>query len=487
MISSKIIIESRLGRVRGTDEGGVLTFLGIPYAEPPIGKRRFMPPVKTSGWEQTLDALRFPNRAMQPIRPSKVKKPIAGELNEDCLYLNIVAPRTTDTLKPVMFWIHGGAFVTGSANEYDGSVLASQGDVVVVTVNFRCGAFGFLDASALGNDYEHSMSNGVLDLITALHWVQENIREFGGDPGNVTIFGESSGGSLVMGLIAAPGADNLFHKAVAHSATCVYRSPTDRSQSIAKRMGIPVSDYLERLLEMPAQEIVDLDIPFGAVVDGTIITRNTFEAIADRGENGVPLITGTNLREGTLYTQGDDSDQDHYSSFNEVLAGEMLRGGDPSVYLAGLEDAYPNSTPGKYHEMIWTDMFRCICIDAAAAANAAGSRAWLYRFDFPANLPGFEHLGATHSSEMAFTFNTFARSDSHACITYHDREDPEVQRLASTWSQAIARFARTGDPNGSDLPDWPIYDVDLRSCLILDKNIRIEHDPDRCHRDLWQL
>ncbi len=487
MIDNTILLDSRLGRVRGRSDGSVNTFLGIPYAAPPTGQDRFKAPRPHSKWSGTLEGTHFPNRSMQPIRPSKVKRPIAGDLSEDCLYLNIVTPSLKGELKPVMFWIHGGAFVTGSANEYDGSVLAEQGKVVVVTVNFRCGAFGFLDASGLGKGYENSMSNGVLDLITALRWVQQNIEDYGGDPSNVTIFGESSGGSLVMSLIAAPRADELFHKAIAHSATCVHRKPSDRSENIAKRMGVPASDYLEKLRIMPAQKIVDLDIAFGASVDGNIVTRPTFEAILDRGKNNPPMITGTNLREGTLYTQGEQSDQPHYASFNRGLASEMLRGGDPSNYIHGLKTTYPNASAGQYHEMIWTDMFRCICTEAAASMSAVGGSAWLYRFDLPANIPGFEHLGATHSSEMAFTFNTFANPNTHACITYHDRNDPVVRKLGNSWSQAVARFAHTGDPNGGDLPHWPSYEDNSMPCLILDKDLRIEHDLDRIHRDLWNL
>ncbi|MGI9234079.1 MAG: carboxylesterase/lipase family protein [Woeseiaceae bacterium] len=481
-------LKTRLGKIRGLDDGRVKSFLGLPYAEPPIGDRRFMPPAMISAWDGTYDATQFPNRGMQPsssIDLSLFKQPIAGEFSEDCLYLNIASPSTSGKSRPVLFWIHGGAFLTGSANEYDGGVLADQGDVVVVTVNFRLGAFGFLDVSGLGPGYENSIANGILDLILALQWVHENIEDYGGDPGNVTIFGESSGGSLVNSLLAAPAADRLYHKAIAHSATCVHRLPTDRSENIAKRMGVDQYDYLDKLLSMPAQDIVDLDLSFGVTVDGNVITRSTFEAIEDRGKDGVPLITGTNLREGTLYTQGDDAEQDHYPTFNRSLATEMLLGGDPTKYLAGMKETYPGATPGKLHEMLWTDMFRRICSRAASAVSNAGPGAWLYRFDLPANLPGAELLGATHASEIPFTFNTLENSDTHACLTFHDGNDPVVRRIAKTWSDTIIRFAKTGDPNGAELPEWPIYDETSRECLIIDEDIRVEADPDRLHRSLW--
>lgn len=478
-------IDTRLGKVRGLDDGRVRSFLGLRYAEPPTGDRRFKPPVMISPWNDVYDATQFPNRAMQKFKPSPVKQPVPGALSEDCLFLNIVTPSSPGTGRPVLFWIHGGAFATGSANEHDGSVLAEQGDVVVVTVNFRLGAFGFLDASALGPEYRDSMVNGILDLILALQWVQQNIEDYGGDPGNVTIFGVSSGGSLVLSLLGAPSADALYHKAMAHSATCLYRLPADRSEAIAKRMGVGADDYLEKLLTMPAEEIAELELSFGVAIDGNVLTRASFNAIRDRGAAGVPLVTGTNRREGSLYTEGDDAEQDHYASWNRGLATEMLQGGDPENYLAALEHAYPDASAGKFHEMIWTDMFRRICSLAAEAATEAGPGGWLYRFDLPANLPGFEHLGATHGSEMAFTFNTLAKPDTHACITYHDRNDPVVRKVARVWSETVIRFARTGNPNGGELPHWPVYESGDRCCLIIDKEFRIDSDPDQLHRSLW--
>jgi len=478
-------IATRLGKVRGLDNGNVTSFLGLRYGEPPTGPRRFLPPVMAPGWSGTLDATRYPNRASQEDKSDSIWPPATGELSEDCLFLNIVTPSTAGTGRPVLFWIHGGGFVTGSANEYDGTVLAAQGDVVVVTVNFRLGTLGFLDLSAHSVEYRHSALNGVLDLILALQWVRDNIEDYGGDPGNVTIFGESSGGSLVMSLLAAPAADPLYHKAIAHSATCAYRLPTDRSDKIAERLGVQRDDYLDTLMSMPAQELVDLQLPFGVVVDGEVITRSTFEAIAGRGQSGVPLITGTNLREGTLYTNGDDAEQDHYPRFNKGLAAEMLLGGNPDNYIAALNEAYPDASAGKFHEMIWTDMFRRICLKAAETTSLAGPGGWLYRFDLPANLPEFHKHGASHASEMAFTFNTFANADTHG-KTFHDRNDRIVREIAKGWSDTIIRFARTGEPNGGALPDWPVYEPRERNCLIINDEFRIESDPDTLHRSLWE-
>jgi len=409
---------------------------------------------------------------------------VAGELSEDCLFLNIATPSTKGELRPVLVWIHGGGFVKGSANEYDGSVLVQQGDVVVVTINFRLGTFGFLDLSRHGPEYAGSSSNGVRDQILALRWIRDNIEDYGGDPANVTIFGESSGGTHVLGLLGAPAADRLYHKAIAHSPTCAYMAAQDQTEKLAMRLGVDSSGYVEKLLSMSAKEIADLNLGFRISVDGQVITRPTYDAIKDRGAAGVPLLTGSNLNEGTLYTEADDGDRDHYPSLNYLLARETLVGEDPGSYLEALHETYPDASAGKIHEMIWTDMFRGTCTRAAELSSLAGPGGWLYRFDLPANLPEYRHLGAPHACEMAFTFNTFANPDTHA-RTFHDRNDPVVRKVALEWSNAVIRMARNGRPDGGELPDWPVYEPGDRQCLVVDKNIRIESDPDRLHRKLW--
>ena len=235
---------------------------------------------------------------------------------------------------------------------------------------------------------------------------------------------------------------------------------------------------------MPAHEIANVNFPMGVYVDGKVITRSTMEAIRDRGAHGVPLLIGSNLREGTLYTLGHHADRDHYSRLNQSLAKETLLGADPSAFLASLRSAFPASSPGTFHEMIWNNMFRRICLLAAETTSGAGCNAWFYRFDMPANLPGMEKLGAAHASELAFTFNIFEKPETH-CLTLHDRNNPAVQRVASAWSEAIARFVACANPNGGALPHWPTYDTTNRSCLIIDEIPRIEFDPDVHIRSLW--
>ena len=478
-------LSTRLGKVRGNNNDGTNVYLGLRYGEPPIGQRRFLPATMASSWQGTFDATLFPDRAVQPKKKeSTLGLKANGNMSEDCLFLNVVSPEQTSALCPVLVWFHGGGFQNGSANEYDGTVLARQGNVVVVTVNSRLGPFGFLDLSRFGDTYKGSASNGFRDQVLALQWIHDNIDDYGGDPDNVTLFGQSSGGTSVLSLLAAPSADGLYHKAIAHSATSAYKPSEDKTERIAEKLGMPLDDCLERLLAMPAEDIVGLGLGAGVTVDGTVITRSTYDAIVERGSSGVPLIAGSTLTEGTLYTKGNDEPLEHYPGLNNLLATDMLCGEDPTSYIAELQKAYPEATAGRIHEMIWTDMFRRTSIKVAELSSAAGVGGWLYRFDLPANKPEWKGLGVPHAAEMAFTFNTFANPDSYA-YAFHDRTDPIVRNVAKNWSYTIIQMARSGQPDNGGLPAWPTYDSSSRECLIVDNHSRVESDPDRLHRELW--
>ena len=478
------VLSTRLGKIRGLDNADALSFLGLRYGEPPTGSQRFLAPIKSSGWRDVLDATHFPNRSMQNEGGLSLRPFVPGNVSEDCLFLNITTSALTGKLKPVMVWIHGGGFIGGSANEYDTQVLSRQGDIVVVSLNFRVGTLGFLDLSSHGDAYRGSACNGLRDIILALQWVRDNIDEYGGDPQNITLAGQSSGATKVLALLGAPEAEGLFHKAIANSATCAYYPAQDQSERLAEKLAINRADVLPALLSMTAQEIVDLELRYRITVDGTVVTRPTFEAIQDRGNRGVPLLTGSNLNEGTLYTRGLDSGQDHYSEFNISLASEMLCGQSPDNYLAALKETYPHASPGRFHELVWNDMFRRTVLEAAELSTAAGPGGWLYRFDLPANLPRFKNYGASHASEMAFTFNTIANPSSHA-LTFHDPHDPIVRQIAEQWASRIIQFCKSGQPNAEALEHWPKYNGASRDCLLIDERLKIISDPDLKHRQLW--
>jgi para-nitrobenzyl esterase len=481
-------IDTRLGRITGIDHGSSLAFRGIRYGLPPTGDLRFMPPVAAGRWNGTVDATRYPNRAMQGRKLGTMGQETPGELDEDCLFLNVDTPSTTGLARPVMLWIHGGGFNAGGANEYDGRVLASQGDVVVVTINYRLGPFGFLNLEPLGEAFRGSASNGYRDMILALQWVRDNVADYGGDAGNVTIFGESAGAIAVLALLASPSADGLYHKAISHSPGAPRAPDGDKTVLMAEKLSVDKSQLLTTLRGMTAEELLAAGLPAGCELDGTVVTRGFNEAILDRGEAGVPLIVGTNRTEGTLFTPPDTDDED-LSGYEKALyraAGGVMQGEDTTGYVDGLKAAYPDLNAKRLMEMISTDNFRRPSVEAAECATAAGPGGWLYRFDLATTL---EYNGkltdATHACEMAFTYNAYADPDCHV-FAIHDPKQPGVLQLSEQWSATLTRFAWTGDPNGGGLPPWPPYKEDERSVMLLDATSHVAQDPDEINRKLWQ-
>ena len=481
-----VTIDTRLGGVQGLRNDGVLSFRGLRYAEPPTGARRFLPPVAAAPWTGTRDATAFPDRCPQTGFPGGILGEAVGETSEDCLFLTVVAPSAEGGHRPVLFWIHGGGFTLGSANEYDGSVLAAQGDVVVVTINYRLGLLGFYDLSPLGDELAGSASNGIRDQVLALEWVRDNIADYGGDPGNVTIFGESAGGHSVHALLATPSADGLYHKAIAHSPGTANRPPDDVVASLSAHLEVPPDALLARLRAMTTEQLLAVQgaVPGGGgTVDGTVVTRSTNDAILERGDDGVPLIAGSNRDEGTLFTAMLPPGME---PSNAGIARLVTGGGDPSEYIAAVQAALPDADTREVHERIWVDLFRMSAIDSTSRATAAGPGGWLYQFDLPATVQwqGRE-MGATHGSEIPFTFNRYAGPEQGP-LALHDPADPVVRDLARRWSDTIIAFARTGDPNGAGLPHWPRYTTDTRETLVLDADSRIERDLGASARGLWE-
>jgi len=480
-------IDTRLGKITGLDHGSSHAFLGIRYGKPPTGELRFMPPVAAGGWDDILDATQYPNRAMQGKIAGSMGQEVPGDLSEDCLFLNVYTPSTDNTSRPVMVWIHGGGFASGAANEYDGRVLASQGDVVVVTINYRLGPFGFMDLEPVGEEFKGSVSNGVRDMVLALEWVRDNIADYGGNPENVTIFGESAGGIAVLGLNAVPAADGLFHKVIANSPNGPNWAGGDKTSEIADKLGVDQSQLLEKLREASAEEIIEAGLPVGYAVDGTVVTQSSNDAILEKGSAGVPIIVGTNRTEATLFTPPDTDDED-IERYEKMLPGTakwVIGDSDPQDYVEGIKAAYPDQNAKRLFEVTMTDSFRRIAVEIAYSASTAGSGSWLYRFDLPTTLEYNGKLtGSMHACEMAFTFNAYADPD---CVVFamYDPELAEVRNLAERWSGALTRFAWTGDPNGAGLPEWSQYGDPDRQVMHLDGSSHVSNDPDEIHRKLW--
>jgi para-nitrobenzyl esterase len=479
------------GSIDGVERSGVEQYRGIRYGEAPIGELRFRPPVASrawqTGWTGSLDATKFGHRAMQPPMSAVFGGAGPGANDEDCLVLNVFTPATDSEHRPVLCWIHGGSYTSGSANDYNASILAAQGDVVVVPINYRLGVFGFLDVSPLDESYAGSAANGIRDQIVALEWIRDHISDFGGDPGNVTIIGESAGAGSVLGLLAAPAADGLYHRAVANSPGGVNVPPSgEQARRIAETLDSD-APLLERLLTSSAEQLLDAQIalPFtGGTIDGTVVTRHPVDGIRERGADGVPLVVGTNLDEGTLFTLAFIHDGEALDRMASSLGTQVTRNGDVEAYLADMRSRYPNDDSYAFANRVWVDLFRRTSVEAAAAATDAGQGGWLYRLDLPTTVAG-EALGATHSADVALTFNWLG-SDRPMGFSLYERGDPTAIDLSQRWSATILAFARTGNPNGGGLPHWRPYSSNDRSCLMLDVTIGVVDDPDGGDRGRWR-
>ncbi|MDA1298642.1 MAG: carboxylesterase family protein [Proteobacteria bacterium] len=478
----RVTINTRRGAVTGLSNGDSMAFLGLPYARAPVGQRRFKPPEPLGESQAAVDATDFPDICIQDDPPVSLGRDRFTR-SEDCLYLNIFTPSADGQVRPVLVWIHGGSS-SGSANNTDGSILAEQGNVVVVAINFRVGMLGFLDLSDYGDEFDGSANNGIRDQIQALRWVRDNISDFGGDQDNVTIFGESAGGQAVMAIMSAPSADGLYHRAISHSGGAVNRPPIDARAMLAKELGVDEGELLDKLQTLPIEPLLRAQAAFDwgdpGSIDGTVVTRSVKDAILDRGVTGVPLIAGSNRDEGKLFAYL--IPRFLHGLVIELVASNILEGVDGKQYIASLEAAFPEDDSTQIFERVWNDELARSALNVAVRASAAGPGGWLYRFDLPVQrLPG---LGATHAAEIAFTFNQFARELPETAYWY-DPHDPVVRRLANDWSNTVIQFARTGDPNGAGLPAWPRYTAESRQTLILDDNPRVMSNLRAADRARW--
>ena len=476
-------LSTRLGSVIGLKHSKGLAFLGVPFAKAPTDELRFMPPVPVEPWQEPLLATSFPNRCMQIDLAPIVIEPNSFAMSEDCLFLNIYTPSTQTKNRPVLFWIHGGSFTAGSGNGYIGTQLAKQGDVVLVSINYRLGILGFLDLSSFSEVYTGSASNGIRDQVLALEWVHHNIQNCGGDPNNVTIFGESAGATSVASLLAAPRAAGLFHKAIIHSGAPVIAPPDDFRGFLSEILEVPSDDLLQKLRAMNAAEITALqnnNLPgqLGGIIDGAVVTKSSYQAIR---ESDIPIIVGSNKNEGSLFSFL--TPRFAYGLAGPFIAELFTTAKNTSAYIDSLKTNFPDDSSREQYERIWYDLFRFNAVKVAEHASNTGQGSWLYRFDMAAqNDPIGIEVGASHALEIPFTFNLFAEQDAG----YYDSNDSAVRELAENWSNTLMQFARTGNPNGAGLPVWPSYRRDARNTMILDHVPKIIVDLDRKDRKRWQ-
>lgn len=487
------------GQIRGIEHGAGLRFAGIPFAAPPVGDLRWRPPASVEAWDGVRDATTFGATALQnPDMLTAFLGMIPEPQDEDCLFLNVRTPALDDARRPVMVWIHGGAFIFGSASSplYDGTPLVDGGDVVLVTVNYRLGALGFLELGWLDDEVAGSGNLGLMDQVAALEWVRDNIAAFGGDPGNVTIFGESAGGMSVTSLLAAESAKGLFHKAIAQSgAAQAVATPAQAEASaraVVEDLGVSTLDELraltpEQVLAVQGQVMVEAftnaeplleagvsaGLPFRPVGDGRFLPTSVLSAIRGGSAAGVPVMTGTTREEWKLFALMD------MAPFDETVLRDRLEAltGDADKALTVYADAVSAGPyPKDAFTVIGTDMvFRYPAIELGEALLHQSPDVWEYLFSWATPAMG-GMLGACHAIELPFLFGL--SSDPRLLGFLGD--DPPVG-LAEAMQDAWLAFARTGDPG----THWPRYDLDRRAVLSFDAELSVLEDPDAAQRQFW--
>ncbi|MFO0557952.1 MAG: carboxylesterase/lipase family protein [Polyangiales bacterium] len=505
VVATPVSVTTTRGAVVGRESGGVSAFLGVPYAAAPTGALRWRPPAARAAWSEPLDASRTgPACPQSPARDALSGQSYAT--SEDCLSLNVWTPRASmDGNKPVMVFIHGGGFVngTGSLSVYDGRALAAREDAVVVTINYRLGQLGFLAHPALRSEQGDGVAGpanyGFLDQQAALRWVRDEIRAFGGDPSNVTIFGESAGSLSVCLHLVAPGSRGLFHKAIGESASCTFfvnrlrETPDPRfesAESLGQRFARALScdsqptpaDVLACLRAKTAEQVIAAepraaelnirDARYQPTIDGVVIPDRPWTLFRQAMVAPVPTLTGTNRDEATVFslTTTIANDTQYRAAIRALLPLK------PAVLDPAIEDIvtrlYPASAyasaKAAYDDFVGDLVFVCPARAQARFVTApmGAPRSWLYHFTRENQAGRGLAIGVFHSAELPYVFGNFSRPFIRTAM------DAAVsERVMDAWG----RFARTGDPNGAGLaPAWPAYTASDDSLYVLDVTPRVE-------------
>jgi para-nitrobenzyl esterase len=484
------VVETNYGKIRGETVEGIHVFRGIPYGGDTAGKNRFMPPTRPEPWAGVREAVAWGHVAPQPPASGNIdytrmtawmEKP--GGEGEDCLVLNVYTPGLNDGAKrPVLFSIHGGGYTSGTSGNpaFNGVPLAQYGDVVVVTINHRLGCLGYLHLGDLAPEFPTSGVVGMLDCVAALEWVRDNIERFGGDPGNVMIFGQSGGGGKVCHLMVMPEARGLFHRAAVQSGARVSSATRESANEIAERMlkqiGISKSRVRE-LKEIPLEMMIGAQAAtgarFGPFVDGQVVPSHPFDPTAPETSAEVPLIVGTNLHDFGFTSSDFDLDEEGLRAQASAIFGSA---GDH--VLAAYRAADPDSSPYLLLARMITDCGTRRNSIAVAERKAALGRApaYMYLFTWP-SAPYGGKFGSVHGTEVPLFFHNVNAWP----IT---GTGPEALAMADKLASAYVSFARTGKPSVPGTGEWPAYTPATRSTMILDLESRIENAP---HQELLAL
>ncbi|GAA4488906.1 carboxylesterase/lipase family protein [Rhodococcus olei] len=488
-MADPLVVVTADGAVQGREQHGLRSWRGIPYAEPPVGDLRLRAPQPVTPWSGVHDATEFGCAAPQSGRMAR-----SIRTGEDCLTVNVLAPAArSEDRRPVMVFIHGGAYSTGAPSTplYHGDALVRRGDVVYVSVGYRLGALGYLDFGDHATAQRPFDSNlGLRDQVAALSWVRRNIAAFGGDPDNVTLFGESAGANAVTTLMCVPSAAGLFQRAIAQSPPAASAYGRDRARAWAGEFLELLdrdSDPVRALTEAHPDELVRAgdslaargadEAPgtraFAPVVDGDLLPRHPLDAFAAGLAHPVPLIIGTNAREGTMFPRFLDIIPTDPERIENMFAET-----DPALVTRILE-AYPGYPDRHAAVQLGGDVTFWEPSILVAQAHTTAAPTYMYRYDFAPNLLRWTGFGATHATELLAVFGAGDRPLGKAAAALGGRDGLRAATniLQSHW----LHFARHGHPRET----WPVYGIDRRETLIVDTVARVEDDPDGDKRRAW--
>ncbi len=491
------LAETRSGTVKGRNDDGILSFRGIPFAVAPVGDMRWQPPARETPFDTTFDADSFGPIGIQGhMALEAMMGGTPPNKSEDCLTLNVWTSDTEGS-RPVLVWIHGGGFMFGSGSTpwYDGSRFVASGDVVVVTINYRLGPFGFLYLGELFDGMEHSGNLGILDQVAALQWVRDSIAGFGGDPDNITIFGESAGAGSIATLLGTPSARGLFHKAILQSGAASWgldrSEATNNARKVLAQLGIEPGDKAALLSTssdavLTASEILGGEVsggklPFAPVHDGVVLPEPPLVAIANGSSANVHVICGTNTDEMTLFSLMDPT----LATLDDHGMSKRVTTFDSNIDGDELVRTYRDSRGGASAADVWIAMstdavFRIPAIRLVEAHLKHGP-AWMYLFTWAS--PAFGGaLKSTHALEIPFVFDNLDQPG----VAVFTGDGPERQGIADGMHAAWLAFANNHDPAHAGIPEWPTYDLDRRQTMKIDANWELLHDPMGDERKFWE-
>lgn len=455
------IVKTNKGYIKGVTENNIAVFKGVPYAAPPAGNLRFMPPAEHVVWTDTLATTQFGSIAAQPGG-----RHMQG--SEDCLSLNLYTPKIDNHKRAVLVWVHGGSMTAGAGKGNDGHAFADNDDIVTVTINYRLGSLGFMYMGDVDPRYRQSGNCGLLDCIAALKWVKQNIAAFGGDPNRVTVMGESAGAKLISAVLVSPLSKGLFQQYIAESGSvqCVRDTFTAKNErlKILKQLGLGAND-VRKLITLPADTIMRAQAKvcagiggnsfFGPVYDGTVIPEDGYKYVVSKKLSNIKALIGTNKYEAAAFMNGD----------------EQLKHPDPAILKALFGDNY-QSVYKEYQRQLKVDsadaavkvitqyMYQMHSYRFAKALSASGMPVWMYRFDYNNG----KKYGAMHAAELNYLWNTEKLKQAGG------EQGALANQMHATW----VAFIKTGNPDNAVLPHWPLYQNATRNVMLFNAETRLD-------------